>query len=177
MYSNKITPILWGFALAIGVSSVALAAGISAPAMAGSTDKTVLPVKSSPPVLQSGATTLVTGDSNAVVSAYTFTAVDSGEQVSCRRTCAISAAQYVEMDIGSTPEQYAICFLVDGVYANGCPYSGVVGTGQTGVYFSGTAIQFITGLSAGLHTVQTQVFMTNTGGNLGYYSLRYDVLK
>lgn len=120
----------------------------------------------------------VTDFSGAVLPALTVVDLDSASTIVCpgtSGTCLIQAEQWVQfLGNGTTDNATEICLLVDGAWVDSfCYFAGELNTGTFASQLSTTRGTVVT---AGPHTVQTQV-MSMGGGNIGYYNLTYRVYK
>src|SRR5690349_15577536 len=108
-------------ALAVGLSGQASAAAHHSSTVAGPAGQHNV-VHVPPPGSKS---LLVGGFSGADACAGCFTAVDSGETITCKNTCSISGEALVQLsgNAGTGVGEYAVCLVVDGTYAT-CPYAG-----------------------------------------------------
>jgi len=113
-----------------------------------------------------------------------FTAVDSPLRVPCpgtSGTCTIAAQMWVQTGLSSTfPNNYAVCLFVDGINvdssngANGCHFT--EDTPSTGSFIEGSELNQKSGVSRGLHTVQTFLF-SNNGTPVFNFNILYQVYK
>jgi hypothetical protein len=116
--------------------------------------------------------------------AGTFTAVDRLGTVQCPGTsgnCTIAANMWVQTGLSSTsPNNYAVCLFVDGNSvdssdtSNGCHYT--EDTPSTGSFIEGSGLNQLSGVSPGLHTVQTFLY-TNNGTPVYNFNISYQVYK
>jgi hypothetical protein len=124
------------------------------------------------------STTIVQGESDVEITAATFTSIDSPLKFTCPTGgCTVSVE--VNAQMGGTTDTsnfFAVCGLLDGNFmpppggGNGCPYVGE--TQVDGGYSVGTFVFTQSGVHAGSHTLQSQVFI-NQGALLGNYSITY----
>ncbi len=124
------------------------------------------------------STTIVQGDANLSVAAATYTNIDSPLKFTCPAGgCTVSVEVNAQMG-GSTDVSnlFAVCGLLDGSFMpppgnnEGCPYVGE--TQVDGGYSVGTFVFTQSGVHAGSHTLQSQVFI-GQGGFLANYSITY----
>ena len=117
--------------------------------------------------------TVNTGISEA---AGTFVQIDS-QAVTCPAapgTCTVTVGANVEASGGANAtNEWAICVLVDGVYADSCPYQGELLA--DGNYSAGYELQSVS-VPKGKHTLSVQVF-SYSGLTLGYYTIQYSNYK
>jgi hypothetical protein len=116
--------------------------------------------------------------------AGTFKGVDSPRKVECPGTsgkCTIAANMWVQTGLSSTsPNNYAVCLFVDGVNvdssnsSNGCHFT--EDTPSTGSFVEGSELNQLSGVSPGLHTVQTFLF-SNNGTPVYNFNISYQVYK
>jgi len=104
-----------------------------------------------------------------------FNNLDAATSVSCGNAggCTIIANSMVQI---SPPAGtlWAICTVVDGNYANpGCPYQGTLPGAGSYLVGNARANYFV---SAGSHTVQTQVYVSNAS-TLGEWQADYGMYK
>jgi hypothetical protein len=116
--------------------------------------------------------------------AGTFQPVDRSLFVECpgsSGTCTIAAHMWVQTGLSSTfPNNYAVCLFVDGVNvqstdgSNGCHYT--EDTPSTGSFVEGSELNQKSGISPGLHKVQTFIF-SNNGTPVYNFNILYQVYK
>jgi hypothetical protein len=121
-------------------------------------------------------TVIASGFSGVALTPGGFTPLDAGETITCAgsSTCTIEADMSIQAQGTGSSNAWAIClYVVDlSTYAT-CPYYGFL---DSAFFENGTQIESISGLPAGSHTVQTQVFSSN-GGTAYNYSLTYHAYK
>ena len=108
------------------------------------------------------------GESTALTQ-FSFTPLDSGTVLNCKKACVVSAEVTTQMNTGGA--DWAICIVVDGSNIE-CQYQGV----QSG------PSSFVTGnatgnasVAAGNHTFQTQLYSESTTATYQYYAMHYAV--
>jgi hypothetical protein len=132
--------------------------------------------------LAAGAETIIstfihnTLNTGITESAGTFVQIDS-QTLTCPAapgTCTVSVAANVEASGGANASNnWAICVLVDGVYADSCPYQGELLADSS--YSTGYELQSVS-VPKGKHTLSVQVFSFD-GLTLGYYTIQYSNYK
>ena len=99
----------------------------------------------------SGGTSLASG----------FNTIDTAT-VTCGGTCTIGVEAMVQISPGSSGTFWAICPAVDGFYTNPpCPYQGLFALNGS-PYVTGNGRGNIT-VAKGVHTVTTQVYVSDSG--------------
>jgi len=120
------------------------------------------------------STTMNYDEPLVTVSADTFTNIDSPLSFTCPHGgCTLTADIHAQVGEGGPSfNEWAICALLDGniMPPNACPYVGELATDGS---FSASSFEFVqTGVTAGHHSIQSQIFM-NEGGLLATYEITY----
>ncbi len=115
-------------------------------------------------------TVVATGFSGVALTPGGFTPIDAGENITCvgPGTCTLEADMAVQAQGTGSSNAWAICFyVVDlGTYAT-CPYVGYL---DSAFFENATQIESLSGIPAGVHKVQTQVYSANGGTAYNYTS-------
>jgi hypothetical protein len=124
------------------------------------------------------STTIVQGEQDLSVPPVTYTSIDSPLKFTCPTGgCTVSVE--VNAQIGGSTDAsnlFAVCGLLDGNFmpppgnGEGCPYVGE--TLVDGGYSAGTFVFTQSGVHAGNHTLQSQIFVAD-GAVLANYSITY----
>jgi hypothetical protein len=110
---------------------------------------------------------------NATSVGAGFVVIDSPLTFKCPAGgCTVSAEQNVQVAGSVADNRWAICTTLDGTYMSqpNCPYLGYVTS--DGSYEAGSFVQNASGVTAGTHTLQTQLY-TDDGGTLSIYNIVY----
>lgn len=114
----------------------------------------------------------------AFFPAFTYTAVDSPQTVTCpgtSGTCTIQADHWVEMKGSSPANQAWVCLAVDGTLDNFCGFLDDK-IPPDGSWVQATSSHNVSGVPVGTHTVQT--FANSQAGiNVSYFNINYRVYK
>jgi len=99
-----------------------------------------------------------------------FNTIDGTQRLSCTTSCTIFTSAMVQLQ---TTGNWAICAVVDGKNINPpCPFQG--SAAQRGTYITGNSQQSWP-VSAGTHTVQTQVFVSSSNSKLGNWQTTREI--
>jgi hypothetical protein len=121
-------------------------------------------------------TYISTGPSSTIViTAGNFATMDTPQTVSCPAvapaTCSFEVDQFVRLQGNAiTGNTLLLCFLVDGGAPSGCPFVGNAPSDGSFAVMSDSQLR--TKISAGSHTVQTEVGLSNanTAGAVQVYN-------
>ena len=166
--------------LAIAVLSVTLAAVVSVSARSKSAAGPIAiaqPVGAgAPSAVQAHTlqkTYVVQAPASGISLATGFNNLDAPLTITCPAAgCTIAADFTVQMS-GTAGELWAVCSLVDSTFMGpACPYLGPLAGGYQAGAFSENSGH----LTAGAHTVQSQIY-TSSGGTLGAWTINYRQYK
>ena len=123
-----------------------------------------------PKALKTKNQAFVTGNGlSTALPQFSFTPIDSGTVLNCKKACIVSADVTAQMNTGGA--DWAICIVVDGTDIE-CQYQGVQSGPSSYVVGNATANA---SAAAGDHTFQTQLYTESASASYQYFAMHYAV--